>query len=61
MFLQCALRPRCGPTVQWCSIDVLRAWRCGFRDTTKAKECWLEGPYFDVPEEWNDPYRLFRW
>ena len=25
------LRPRYGPTVQWCGIDVPRAWRCGCR------------------------------
>jgi hypothetical protein len=22
---------------------------------------WLEGLYFDTPEEWDDPYRFFRW
>jgi beta-galactosidase len=22
---------------------------------------WLDGFYFDVPEEWDDPYRFFRW
>jgi len=22
---------------------------------------WLEGFYLDVPEEWDDPYRFFRW
>ena len=25
------LRPRHGPTVKWCGIDVARAWRCGCR------------------------------
>jgi hypothetical protein len=25
------LRPRYGPTVKWCGIDVPRAWRCGCR------------------------------
>src|SRR5262249_12616880 len=25
------MRPRHGPTVQWCGIDVPRAWRCGCR------------------------------
>jgi hypothetical protein len=29
--LQYTLRPRYGPTVQWCGIDVTRAWRCGCR------------------------------
>ena len=29
--LQYTLRPRYGPTVQWCGIDVPRAWRCGCR------------------------------
>jgi hypothetical protein len=22
---------------------------------------WLEGLYLDIPEEWDDPYRFFRW
>jgi hypothetical protein len=22
---------------------------------------WLDGFYLDVPEEWDDPYRFFRW
>jgi hypothetical protein len=22
---------------------------------------WLEGLYLDAPEEWDDPYRFFRW
>jgi len=22
---------------------------------------WLKGFYLDVPEEWDDPYRFFRW
>ncbi|HLW66744.1 MAG TPA: glycoside hydrolase family 2 TIM barrel-domain containing protein [Gemmataceae bacterium] len=29
--LEYALRPRYGPTVQWCGLDVPRAWRCGCR------------------------------
>ena len=29
--LQYTLRPRYGPTVRWCGIDVPRAWRCGCR------------------------------
>jgi hypothetical protein len=27
----------------------------------KAEQRWLEGLYLDVPEEWDDPYRYFRW
>ena len=26
-----------------------------------AEKRWLEGLYLDVPEEWDDPYRFFRW
>jgi hypothetical protein len=22
---------------------------------------WLDGLYLDIPEEWDDPYRFFRW
>jgi hypothetical protein len=29
--LQYTLRPRYGPTVKWCGIEVPRAWRCGCR------------------------------
>ncbi len=28
-------------------------------DPTEGR--WLEGFYLDVPEEWDDPYRFFRW
>src|SRR5262249_52054651 len=27
--LKYTLRPRHGPTVSWCGLDVARAWRCG--------------------------------
>jgi hypothetical protein len=30
-------------------------------DASKAEKRWLEGLYMDVPEEWDDPYRFFRW
>ena len=30
-------------------------------DTSKDEKRWLEGLYLDVPEEWDDPYRFFRW
>ena len=30
-------------------------------DTSKEEKRWLEGFYLDVPEEWDDPYRFFRW
>jgi hypothetical protein len=30
-------------------------------ETTKAEQRWLDGLYLDVPEEWDDPYRFFRW
>ena len=26
-----------------------------------GKRRWLDGLYLDVPEEWDDPYRFFRW
>jgi len=35
-----------------------------FHDPVKAGQVerrWLEGLYLDVPEEWDDPYRFFRW
>jgi hypothetical protein len=26
-----------------------------------SEQRWLDGLYLDVPEEWDDPYRYFRW
>ena len=28
---------------------------------SEAERRWLEGLYLDVPQEWDDPYRFFRW
>jgi beta-galactosidase len=30
-------------------------------DTSKPEKRWLQGLYLDVPQEWDDPYRFFRW
>jgi len=30
-------------------------------DSTKMEQRWLRGLYLDDPEEWDDPYRHFRW
>ena len=30
-------------------------------DKAKDEKRWLEGLYLDIPEEWDDPYRFFRW
>jgi hypothetical protein len=30
-------------------------------DAGKAEKRWLDGLYLDRPEEWDDPYRFFRW
>lgn len=30
-------------------------------DSAKAEKRWLNGLYLDQPEEWDDPYRFFRW
>jgi hypothetical protein len=30
-------------------------------DTAKLERRWLNGLYLDEPEEWDDPYRFFRW
>ena len=27
----------------------------------EGEQRWLTGLYLDVPEEWDDPYRFFRW
>jgi beta-galactosidase len=30
-------------------------------ETSKGEKRWLDGLYLDAPEEWDDPYRFFRW
>ncbi len=30
-------------------------------EPSKREERWLDGLYLDTPEEWDDPYRFFRW
>jgi hypothetical protein len=30
-------------------------------DPAKPQKRWQEGLYLDQPEEWDDPYRHFRW
>jgi hypothetical protein len=30
-------------------------------DAAKPEKRWLTGLYLDQPEEWDDPYRFFRW
>ena len=30
-------------------------------DGAKPEKRWLDGFYLDTPEEWDDPYRFFRW
>jgi hypothetical protein len=30
-------------------------------DATRSEKRWLDGFYLDQPEEWDDPYRFFRW
>jgi hypothetical protein len=27
----------------------------------RAEKRWLDGLYLDTPEEWDEPYRFFRW
>jgi hypothetical protein len=31
------------------------------RPAAKDDKRWLDGLYSDQPEEWDDPYRFFRW
>ena len=30
-------------------------------DSAEGKPSWTYGFYLDQPEEWDDPYRFFRW
>ena len=29
--------------------------------SAKSESRWMDGMYLDKPEEWDDPYRFFRW
>jgi len=31
------------------------------KPVAEGEQRWLDGLYLDVPEEWDDPYRFFRW
>lgn len=31
------------------------------KPAASAEKRWLESFYLDTPEEWDDPYRFFRW
>jgi len=42
------------------STPVLARFRAPV-DAAKPEKRWLEGLYLDQPEEWDDPYRFFRW
>ena len=39
------------------SLSDVRAVPIG--DPTRGR--WLDGLYLDQPQEWDDPYRFFRW
>jgi hypothetical protein len=30
-------------------------------EASKGETRWRKGLYLDTPEEWDDPYRFFRW
>jgi hypothetical protein len=30
-------------------------------NAARNEQRWLQGLYLDTPEEWDDPYRFFRW
>ncbi|HEY7312651.1 MAG TPA: glycoside hydrolase family 2 TIM barrel-domain containing protein [Gemmataceae bacterium] len=42
------------------STPLLSHFRNGV-EASKSEARWLDGLYLDVPEEWDDPYRFFRW
>jgi hypothetical protein len=42
------------------SIDFLSGFHNPV-DKRKEEKRWLNGLYLDEPEEWDDPYRFFRW
>jgi hypothetical protein len=42
------------------SMPLLERFRTPVNDAASEKR-WLAGLYLDQPEEWDDPYRFFRW
>jgi hypothetical protein len=42
------------------STPLLERFRNGLSGSP-SQERWLSGLYLDTPEEWDDPYRHFRW
>ena len=42
------------------SIPLIERFNTGI-DPGKTEKRWLKGMYLDEPEEWDDPYRFFRW
>ena len=54
-------RPR-GDQRQFARVAVVDVRRPDPREQgLAAGRRWLDGLYLDVPEEWDDPYRFFRW
>ena len=51
------------PRFTWCMGGITAF--LSVPDTTappvQSEQRWLDGLYLDVPEEWDDPYRFFRW
>jgi len=41
-----------------CSTPLLERFR---NPASQSEQRWLKGFYLDQPEEWDDPYRFFRW
>src|SRR5947208_7740493 len=46
------MRPRYGPTVKWCGIDVTRIWRCGCRGSVASVliEKPARGDFLPIPD-----------
>jgi hypothetical protein len=42
------------------ATPILERFRNGV-DASRGEKRWLDGLYLDTPEEWDDPYRFFRW
>jgi hypothetical protein len=49
------------PALEGVNAHHLRDPRRTDRFARPGERGWLDGLYLDVPEEWDDPYRFFRW
>ena len=54
-------RAKSNPAAQILAGNVLRHVSTWKPSPARGEKRWLDGLYLAVPEDWDDPYRFFRW